>query len=240
MTRGDPADKMSGGGIFVRQPRRSRRRVHELVTLLMLATVLLAMTLYGGLLLELISDSMRSDEKQLASWIQALIALGALGVTTLFMWLQGHSQIGARADELDDEFYRNVASFTLIAERLLDRIRDGQSWVYSNDNRVGPNFLLMRLQEAPFYAFPSGRALTLAMSIADQLTQILQHRSQESIILAQYDDGRSIRLHQAVRAIESELRALQLTAADWVPTYKGRFIRKALGRMVRKSQREFS
>ena len=187
---------------------------------------------YATLILELAADSMRSNENQLASWMQGLIAVGTFGITTVLLWLQIHGQVASREDEVDDGLYRTVASFALIADRLIAHIKEGRTDEYVNDIHDQPHFLLVQLQEAPFYAFPNGDTLAHAISIADQLSRILQRRSSAATIVAKHDANDQVHLHQAIKAIEGELHLLRVAAVHWAPTYKGWRIRKSLARAL--------
>ena len=124
-------------------------------------------------------------------------------------------------DEVDDGLYRTVASFALIADRLIAHIKEGRTDEYVNDIHDQPHFLLVQLQEAPFYAFPNGDTLAHAISIADQLSRILQRRSSAATIVAKHDANDQVHLHQAIKAIEGELHLLRVAAVHWAPTYKG-------------------
>ncbi|MFF7060749.1 hypothetical protein ACFY89_29070 [Achromobacter spanius] len=194
----------------------------------MTAVVFGALMLYGGFFLELMGHSLRTDRGQLASWIQALIALGALGVTTVLLWTQSHNHVASRADEVDDELYRNVVSFAIIAELLVERVKQGSVKTYASESPGGPHFLLARLHEAPFYAFPNGRTLSIAVAIADHLSQLLQRPNSASSLLAIHDTASQLKFHRAVAVVEAQLRELRLAASDWTPVYEARRVRKQL------------
>ena len=222
----------TGGEVFVRQPRRARRWIQRGTVFLVVGSVLVCVTSYATLILEFAADSIRSNENQLASWMQGLIAVGTLGITTILLWLQVHGQVVSREEEVDDGLYRTVVSFALIADRLIAHIKEGRTDAYVNDIRDQPHFLLVQLQEAPFYTFPDGKTLSHAISIADQLSRILQRRSLAATIVARHDVNDHAHLHQAIKAIEGELHLLRVAAADWAPMYKGWRIRKSRARAL--------
>ncbi|MCI1839176.1 hypothetical protein ABFG95_05905 [Achromobacter sp. HNDS-1] len=222
----------TGDEVFVRQPRRVRQWIQRGVLCLVVVSVLACVAAYGTLILQLAADSMRSKENQLASWMQGLIAVGTFGITTILLWLQVQGQVASREEEVDDGLYRTVASFALIADRLVAYIKEGRTDAYANDVHDQPHFLLAQLQEAPFYAFPNGKTLAHAISIADQLSRILQRRSLAATIVAKHEANDQVHLHQAIKAIEGELHLLRIAAVNWAPTYKGWRIRRSLARAL--------
>lgn len=222
----------TGDEVFVRQPRRVRQWIQRAVLFVVVGSVLACVATYGNLILQFAADSIGSKEDQLASWMQGLIAVGTFGITTILLWLQVQGQVASREEEVDDGLYRTVASFALIVDRLIAHIKEGRTDEYLNDINDQPHFLLAQLQQAPFYAFPNGETLAHAISIADQLSRILQRRSLAATIVAKHDANDRVHLHQAIKAIEGELHLLRVAAVHWAPTYKGWRIRKSLARAL--------
>jgi len=222
--------------ILTRQPRRKWMRRHDALGNLGMALIIGIAGAWAYVILEVmkITDA-ANDSGHAASWTQAMLSVITLAVTTAFLLAQVRIQTASRAHEVDDDLYRSVATFVLMAHHLLERVRSKNTpRIQGTPPHLDEFYLLDRLRQAPFYSFPDERTLKAALAVIDCFQDALQIRTAEYGVFERSGIESKMSLEKSIRTIEMLLGEITAAVSDWAPkelaSEQARRVRKAVAR----------
>jgi hypothetical protein len=130
--------------------------------------IIVCLAAWSNVILDVMSATYAAEDSgHAASWTQAMLTVTTLAVTSAILFGQIRGQAVSRIEEVDDQFHRSFATFVVMASHVVGKMKSEE------DIGVGrnSNYVLERLREAPFFAFPDERALRLALSVVDHLEE---------------------------------------------------------------------
>lgn len=205
--------------ILTRQPRRKWMRRHDALGHMGMAIIIGLAGAWAYVIFEMMKITHAADDSgHAASWTQAMLSVITLAVTTAFLFAQVRIQTASRTHEIDDDLHRSVATFVLMAQHLLERVRSKNT----PRTQAGPAhseefYLLDRLRQAPFYSFPDERTLKAALAVIDSFEDALHIRTGEYGVLERSGIEGERSLNKSIRTIEMLLSEITSAASDWAP-----------------------
>ena len=207
------------GDILIRDPRRKRIRRQRILGYMGMIAIIVCLAAWSNVILDLMRATYAADDSgHAASWTQAMLAVITIAVTSAILLGQIRGQAVSRIEEVDDQFHRSVATFVVMASHIVGKMKSEE-----DSGVVGQsNYVLERLREAPFFAFPDERALRLALSVVDHLEEASLRRDiGNRVLMGQLQaEGKSVR--QCLITVEGLLGELRVVVSDWAPDDKGR------------------